>query len=245
MLQRRSAEHWAGRLYMRRISLRITRVLSTVTAITPNGLTYLMMFTGVLAGVALVVPGIAGAVLGALLIQVYLLLDCVDGEVARWRRQTSLTGVYLDRVGHYMSEAALLTGLGLRATDLLHREGGGSHWEWAFLGTLAALGAILIKSETDLVDVARARSGLTAVEDSAAVPRSSSVAKARRAASFLKFHRLVGAVEASLLILAAGIADAVHGGLFFTRIAVVALAAIAMLQTVLHLLSIVLSSRLR
>ncbi len=245
MLQRRSAEHWAGRWYMRSISLRITRVLSTMTVITPNGLTYLMMLTGILAGAALVIPGLAGAVLGAFLIQLYLLLDCVDGEVARWRRQTSLTGVYLDRVGHYMSEAALLTGLGLRAADLLHRHGPTSHWEWAFLGTLAALGAILIKSETDLVDVARARSGLTAVEDSAAVPRSSGVAKARRAAAFLKFHRLVGAVEASLLILAAGIADYVHGGLLFTRLAVVVLAAIAMLQTVLHLLSIVLSSRLR
>ncbi|WP_441251502.1 CDP-alcohol phosphatidyltransferase family protein [Kitasatospora sp. McL0602] len=245
MLQRRSAEHWAGRYYMRSISLRITRVLSTVTVITPNGLTYLMMLTGILAGAALVIPGLAGAVLGALLIQLYLLLDCVDGEVARWRRQTSLTGVYLDRVGHYMSEAALLTGLGLRGADLFHHAGTASHWEWAFLGTLAALGAILIKSETDLVDVARARSGLTAVEDAAAVPRSSGVAKARRAAAFLKFHRLVGAVEASLLILAAGIADAVHGGLFFTRLAVVVLAAIAMLQTVLHLLSIVLSSRLR
>nr|WP_179419696.1 CDP-alcohol phosphatidyltransferase family protein [Streptomyces sp. TLI_235] len=245
MLQRRSAEHWAGRLYMRKISLRITRVLSTVTFITPNGLTYLMMLTGILAGAALVIPGLAGAVLGALLIQVYLLLDCVDGEVARWRRQTSLTGVYLDRVGHYMSEAALLTGLGLRATDLFHQEGTAAAWQWAFLGTLAALGAILIKSETDLVDVARARSGMTAVEDSASVPRSAGVAKARRVASLLKFHRLVGAVEASLLILAAGIADAVHGGLYFTRLAVVVLAAIAMLQTVLHLLSIVLSSRLR
>ncbi|MFF1869215.1 CDP-alcohol phosphatidyltransferase family protein [Streptomyces sp. CB03911] len=245
MLQRRSAEHWAGRLYMRSISLRITRVLAPVTFITPNGLTYLMMLTGILAGAALVVPGLAGAVLGALLIQVYLLLDCVDGEVARWRRQTSLTGVYLDRVGHYMSEAALLTGLGLRAADLFHRDSGGSKWEWAFLGTLAALGAILIKSETDLVDVARARSGLSAVEDSAAVPRSSGVAKARKAAAFLKFHRLVGAVEASLFVLAAGVADAVHGGLLFTRLAVVVLAAVAMLQTVLHLLSIVLSSRLR
>lgn len=245
MLQRRSAEHWAGRLYMRKISLRITRILSTVTAITPNGLTYLMMVTGILAGAALVIPGLAGAVLAAFLIQVYLLLDCVDGEVARWRRQTSLTGVYLDRVGHYMSEAALLTGLGLRGVDLFHREGTAAHWEWAFLGTLAALGAILIKSETDLVDVARARSGLTAVEDAASVPRSAGVAKARRAAAMLKFHRLVGAVEASLFILAAGIADQVHGGLFFTRLAVVVLAAIAMLQTVLHLLSIVLSSRLR
>ena len=77
------------------------------------------------------------------------------------------------------------------------------------------------------------------------MPRSAGVAKARRAASLLKFHRLIGAVEASLFILAAGIADQVAGGLFYTRLAVVVLAAIAMLQTVLHLLSIVLSSRLR
>ncbi|MFF4653686.1 CDP-alcohol phosphatidyltransferase family protein [Streptomyces sp. NPDC001380] len=245
LLDRRSGEHWAGRIYMRSISLRITRLLVDVRRVTPNGLTYLMMLTGVLAGAALVVPGLAGAVLGALLIQVYLLLDCVDGEVARWRRQTSVTGVYLDRVGHYLAEAALLTGAGLRAADLFHRDGSAAHWEWAFVGTVAALGAILIKAETDLVDVARIRSGLPAVQDAASVPRSSGVARARRAAAALKFHRLVGGVEASLVVLAAGIADAVHGDLLLTRVAVGVLAAIALVQTLLHLASIVLSSRLR
>ncbi|WP_055588154.1 CDP-alcohol phosphatidyltransferase family protein [Peterkaempfera griseoplana] len=244
LLDRRSGEHWAGRIYMRRISLRFTRLLVN-TRVTPNSLTYLMMLTGIVAGAALLVPGIAGAVLGAVLIQVYLLLDCIDGEVARWRRQTSVTGVYLDRVGHYLAEAALLTGAGLRAADLFHRDGGASHWEWAFLGTVAALGAILIKAETDLVDVARIRSGLLAVQDAASVPRSSGVAKARKAAAALKFHRLVGGVEASLVLLAVGIADAVHGDLLFTRIAVAVLAAIALVQTLLHLASIVLSSRLR
>jgi hypothetical protein len=244
LLDRRSGEHWAGRIYMRNCSLRITRLLVN-TRVTPNALTYMMMLTGIAAGASLIVPGLAGAVLGALLIQLYLLLDCVDGEVARWRKQTSLTGVYLDRVGHYLSEAALLTGAGLRAADLLHKDGTASHWEWAFLGTLAALGAILIKAETDLVDVARSRSGLPAVQDSASVPRSSGVAGARRIAAALKLHRLVGGVEASLLLLAVGIADAVHGDLLFTRIAVALLAAIALVQTALHLASVVLSSRLR
>ena len=138
-------------------------------------------------------------------------MDCIDGEVARWRKQTSITGVYLDRVGHYLSEAALLTGAGVRAADLLHRDGSVSHWEWAFIGALAALGAILIKAETDLVDVARIRKGLPAAEDTSSAPRSSGVAKARKAAAMLKFHRLVGGVEASLVLLVAGIADAVHG----------------------------------
>ncbi|MDX3238341.1 CDP-alcohol phosphatidyltransferase family protein [Streptomyces sp. ME03-5709C] len=241
---RRSGEHWAGRIYMREISLRWTRHLVN-GRVTPNQLTYLMIVAGIAAGAALLVPGLAGAVAGALLIQLYLLLDCVDGEVARWRKQTSITGVYLDRVGHYLSEAALLVGFGLRAADLFHRDGAGTQWGWAFLGTLAALGAILIKAETDLVDVARSRSGLPAVQDEASVPRSSGLALARKAAAALKFHRLVGGVEASLLILAAGIADSFHGDLLFTRIAVCALAAIAVLQTLLHLVSILASSRLR
>ncbi|MGP3999822.1 CDP-alcohol phosphatidyltransferase family protein [Streptomyces sp. 8N706] len=240
---RRSGEHWAGRIYMREISLRCTRHL-VHSRITPNQYTGLMIVAGVAAGAALLVPGLAGAVLGALLIQLYLLLDCVDGELARWRRQTSITGVYLDRVGHYLSEAALLVGFGVRAADIFHRDGASTQWQWAFLGTLAALGAILIKAETDLVDVARTRSGLPAVKDEASVPRSSGLALARKAAAALKFHRLVGGVEASLVILAAGIADFVQDDLLFTRIAVALLAAIAVLQTVLHLVSILASSRL-
>ncbi len=241
---RRSGEHWAGRLYMREVSLRVDRYL-VGTRITPNQLTYLMVVAGVLAGAALLVPGLAGALLGAVLIQVYLLLDCVDGEIARWRRQTSITGVYLDRIGHYLSEAALLVGFGLRGADLWG--GGGSpEWLWAFLGTLAALGAVLIKAETDLVDVARARGGLPAVKDEAAVPRSSGLALARKAAAALKFHRLVGGVEASLFILLAAVLDLIAGGgLFWTRLGIAVLAGIAILQTLLHLVSILVSSRLR
>ena len=240
-LASRNGEHWAGRLYMRRISLRLTRQLVR-TRVTPDQLTWTMVVCGMAAGAALMIPGLTGAVLAVILMQLFLLFDCVDGEVARWTKRTSVTGVYLDRVGHYLSEAALLVGFGLRTTALF---GGHPDWLYGFVGTLAALGAILIKAETDLVDVARTRSGLPAVRDEASVPRSSGLALARRAAAALKFHRLVGGVEASLVILAAGIADAVVGGLGVSRVAVVVLAAIAVLQTLLHLVSILASSRLR
>jgi phosphatidylglycerophosphate synthase len=245
---RRSGEHWAGRMYMREISLRWTRHL-VATRITANQLTYLMVLAGVAAGAALLVPGVAGAVAAALLIQLYLLLDCVDGEVARWRATTSVTGVYLDRVGHYLAEAALLVGLGLRAADLFGSQGPAPDWLWAFLGAVGALGAILIKAETDLVDVARSRAGLPAAADAAAAPRSAGLALARRAAAALRFHRLIGGVEASLLILAAAVLDLLAGQetgeLFFTRLGVALLTAIALLQTVLHLVSVLASSRLR
>ncbi|MET7711765.1 CDP-alcohol phosphatidyltransferase family protein [Streptomyces sp. NPDC005407] len=240
---RRSGEHWAGRLYMREISLHIDPYLVN-TKITPNQLTYLMVVVGVLGGAALLIPGLPGAILAVVLFQIYLLLDCVDGEVARWRKQTSITGVYLDRIGHYLCEAALLVGFGVRGADVFHQDGS-TNWLWAFLGTVAALGAILIKAETDLVDVARQRSGLPAVKDEASVPRSSGLALARRAAAALKFHRLVGGIEASLFILVVAILDMVQGDLFFTRLGIAILAGIAVVQTLLHLVSILASSRLK
>ncbi|AXE83211.1 transferase [Streptomyces atratus] len=229
---------------MREISLHIDPYLVN-TKITPNQLTYLMVVVGVIGGAALLIPGLTGAILAVVLFQIYLLLDCVDGEVARWRKQTSITGVYLDRIGHYLCEAALLVGFGIRGADVFHQNGTSTNWLWAFLGTLAALGAILIKAETDLVDVARQRSGLPAVKDEASVPRSSGLALARRAAAALKFHRLVGGIEASLFILVAAILDVVHGDLFFSRLGIAILAGIAIVQTLLHLVSILASSRLK
>lgn len=75
------AEHWAGRLYMRALSLRVTRLMLG-TRVSPNQITTVMVFAGVLSGVALVIPGLGGAVLSVVFMQLYLLLDCVDGEVA-------------------------------------------------------------------------------------------------------------------------------------------------------------------
>ncbi|MER5305710.1 CDP-alcohol phosphatidyltransferase family protein [Streptomyces lasiicapitis] len=239
---RRSGEHWAGRLYMREISLRCDRYLVN-TRITPNQLTYLMTVAGVLAAPALLVPGIWGAVLGVVAVQLYLLLDCVDGEIARWRKQYSMSGVYLDRVGAYLCDAAVLVGFGLRAADLWGS--GRIDWLWAFLGTLAALGAILIKAETDLVAVARHQQGMAPVQESASEPRTSGVALARKAAAALKFHRLILGIEASLLILVIAVVDQIRGDLFFSRLGVAVLAGIAVLQTLLHLVSILASSRLK
>ncbi|PVE12645.1 transferase [Streptomyces scopuliridis RB72] len=227
---------------MREISLRVDRYLVN-TRVTPNQVTYVMTVAGALAAPALLVPGITGAVLGVLAVQLYLLLDCVDGELARWKKQYSMTGVYLDRVAAYVCDAAVLLGFGLRAADLWGT--GRIDWLWAFLGTLAALGAIMVKAETDLVGVARHQQGLAPVKEAASEPRSSGMALARRAAGALKFHRLILGIEASLLILLLAILDSVRGDLFFTRLGVAILAGIAVVQTLLHLVSILASSRLR
>ncbi|GIH22045.1 transferase [Acrocarpospora phusangensis] len=233
-MERRNGEHWAGLLYMRKLSIYVTWALAK-TPISPNQVTGLMILSGVLAGAVLALPGLAAAIGAALLIQLYLLLDCSDGELARWTGRTSIAGVYLDRVGHYFAEAALLIGLGFRASETL------PDW-YTVLGFAAALGAILIKSETDLVDVARARSGMVAAtEASAAQFQSAKIRMARRAAAALRFHRVIQAVELSLIVVVAAVLD-----LWFpaTRILTVACAIIAGVQLILHLVSILASRRL-
>jgi phosphatidylglycerophosphate synthase len=236
-LASRNGEHWAGRLYMRKISLRVTRLLVR-TPVTPDQLTWTMVVCGVASGAALAIPGPAGAVLAALLMQLFLLFDCVDGEVARWKGQNSATGIYVDRLGAYLADAALLAGAGFRAAE----SGLGG---WLSLGIATALGVVLLKASTDLVDVARARRGLPVADDEATRPRSQGVATVRRVAAAFKIHRVTNGIEASLVLLAAAVADLALGGVEATRWALAGLAAVTWLMVPAHLLSILSSSRLR
>ncbi|MFF7335097.1 CDP-alcohol phosphatidyltransferase family protein [Streptomyces sp. NPDC008150] len=236
-LASRNGEHWAGRIYMRRVSLRTTRHLVR-TPVTPDQLTWTMVVCGIASGAALLIPGLAGAVLAVVLMQLFLLFDCVDGEVARWKGQNSAAGIYVDRLGAYLADAALMIGIGFRAAQ--NGVGG-----WLSLGIVTALGVVLLKASTDLVDVARARRGLTVADDEATRPRSAGVANVRRLAAAFKIHRVTNGIEASLVLLAAAIADVFVGGVDVTRWVLIALAAITWLMVPAHLLSILSSSRLR
>jgi phosphatidylglycerophosphate synthase len=240
VLARLNDEHWAGRLYMRRVSPYAT-VLFARLGWSPNAVTVAFMVSGVAAGVLAAVPGLGAAVGVAVLIQLYLLFDCSDGELARYTGRTSAAGVYLDRMGHYLGEAVLLAGLGVRAQGHFSLAGG-----YVTAGLAAAVCATLIKAETDGVAVARASSGLNGQhDDEALAPRSAGLARARRLAAALRLHRIIQAVELSFLILAAAIADQATGGLAATRVLVVAALAVGAVMTVAHLVAIVASRRLR
>jgi phosphatidylglycerophosphate synthase len=239
---RRNSEHWTGDLYQRRLSPYLTRVLLG-TAITANGVTVLMIVTGAAAGAALLLPGLAGAVLAALLGQLQMLWDCCDGEVARWRRTFSPAGFFLDKLGHTVAETAIPLALGVRADG-----GFGSLGGWTTLGALLAVLVLVNKSLNDAVHLARSASGLPRLEDRAeeAAPRGAGVRRLRSLARFVPFHRAFHSVELTLLALVAAVVDAASGGgLGATRVLVVALVVAAAVTVVGHLAAILSSSRLR
>jgi phosphatidylglycerophosphate synthase len=241
IFERNSGEHWAGRLYVRRISPYLTRALLR-TRLTPNAVTGLMIVSGLAAALVLTLPGIVPAVAAVLLIQLQILFDCSDGELARWQHRTSPVGVYLDRLGHYLTETALPIGLGVRADGGWDAIGG-----WTTLGLLIAVLVLLVKSETVLVHVARAEAGLPLVEDSqtVAAPRARGLRRLRRVAGTLPFFRAFVAMEATLLALAAALVDAAAGDASGSRALVTVLVPIAAITAAGHLLAILTSSRLR
>ena len=240
VLARLNDEHWFGRLYMRRLSPYATIVFARL-GWSPNAVTVCFMISGVAAGSPGTAASTPAAIGVALLIQLYLLFDCSDGELARYTGRFSATGVYLDRMGHYLAEALLLAGLGVRAQGHFSLAGG-----YVSAGLAAAICATLIKAETDIVVVARASAGLDGKhDDQALAPRSQGLAQARRLASALRVHRIIQAVELSVLILAAAIVDAATGSLTATRALTVAALAVGALMTVAHLVAIVASRRLR
>jgi len=230
---RNSGEHWAGRLYVRRLSPYLTRRLIP-TRLTPNAVTWLMIAVGVGAAALIALDGVATAGGAVILIQLQILLDCSDGELARWRRQFSPVGIYLDRFGHYLTETLFPIALGLRADEPV-------------LGLVAAVLALGVRTESALVAVARLESGRGKADDSAAVaaPRMSALARLRAAVGFFPFFRAFVAMEFTLLVLAAAIVDAGAGDHDATRVLVIALVPIAAVTAVGHLVAIVTSSRLR
>ncbi len=240
IIDRLNDEHWAGRLYMRKLSPFATWVFARL-GWSPNAVTLAFIGCGIAAGVVAAFGGLATAVAAAALIQGYLLFDCSDGELARWSGRTSATGVFLDLIGHYLAEAALLIGLGLRAQGHLTDSG-----PYVSAGLAAAVLAVIVKAETDNVVVARAKEGLPAAYgDEALQPAGSGLALARRLASVLRVHRITHAVELSLLILAAAVADEIRGGLLATRVLMLACLVVSALMVVAHLAAIVFSRRLR
>ena len=226
---RNSGEHWAGKLYMRGFSPYLTRLLIG-TRVTPNGVTWLMILVGLVAATVLTLPGPWPALAVVVLIQLQLLLDCADGEVARWRGERSALGVYLDRIGHWLTEAALPIALGLRTGDQTYVR----------LGLVIAVLVLLIKGESALVTVARAESGQPPAGDTreVAAPRAGVLRRLRRMLGFAPFFRAFVAVEATLLALVADILDA-------TEVLVVALVVVAAVTALGHFVAILTSQRLR
>lgn len=242
---RANAEHWVAHLYLRDLSPYVTWVLLK-TPISANGVTGLMILTGWATAAALLIPGIWGPLLALILGQLQMLIDCCDGEVARWRKTKSPAGHFLDAVGHYTTEALIPLALGLRAAGFADNSRP-IDWMWVALGAFLSIVIILNKVLNDLVRVARAMSDLPKLADAkgANAPRPGMVAKLRRMARFVPFHRIYHSVELTIIAFIAAVVGLAAGELLVSQILVTVLLPLSVLAIIGHFVAIMTSSRVR
>lgn len=84
--------------------------------LTPNQVTTVSMLLGLLAAAAFATGRPAGMVAGAVLLQIAFTADCVDGQLARYSRQFSKLGAWLDSVFDRGKEYVVYAGLAIGAT---------------------------------------------------------------------------------------------------------------------------------
>ncbi len=142
------------RYVCRPISIRLTRRILP-SSVTADQVSQAMIAAGIFSALVLAFPWRGTFFIGALLLQLWYLIDCMDGEVARYRyykqtgrisidkRDTSLTGMYYDMINHYLMNflvpAAMAFGLYLKSGALSVLLG----------GMLASLGQVLLLAMHD------------------------------------------------------------------------------------------------
>lgn len=234
VLNRRVAEHWSGPLYMRRISPYLSKVLLSL-GFSPTVVTWLMVLSGWLAAASVIKTGLIGAILAVFFAQLQMLFDCSDGEMARVSQRFNPAGIFIDRFGHYSTEALIAIAFGIRvfleSEELIVA---------IIYGLVLALLVTFNKVFNDMVHVARsfANLGKLSEDKNVAVPRNSLLAGLRSLFRFFPIHKIFHSVELSIIILISAIFD--------VSAQVLVLLTLAAFITVLgHLVAILTSSRLR
>ncbi len=156
--QRSNTDGWVDRALHRPLSRALCRRLVR-TGITPNQVTGTHIALGGLGALCIASGSHAWSIAGAFLLQVSVLLDCTDGDIARLKLDYSPVGGWLDTIGDNLVNAALFVALGVAAQDRLGPQAA------LGLGVLAGVGVALAAGTVGMLTFwqrARRRAGLPA-----------------------------------------------------------------------------------
>lgn len=130
--QTKADDGFIARHFDRRVSQWISRRIAH-TNITPNQITLVGMSIGLIGALLLARPGYWSKIVGSLLFVICVIVDGVDGEVARLRLKESNFGHYLDIVTDNIVHVAVFVGI---AFGLYHDTGDAGYLRflWVLMG---------------------------------------------------------------------------------------------------------------
>lgn len=108
--------------------------------ISAAGATYISMIIGVFGPLLLLDSNYYTRIVGAFIINFWIIFDCVDGNIARFKKSTSSFGTFIDGVSGYIIMSILYLSIGtsvyLYADTILFEE---RMWLYIFVGALGSI----------------------------------------------------------------------------------------------------------
>lgn len=98
LLKNRQAKDWWTATFGDPMSWMILSVIGDLPWITPTGITLLSFFMKILPAVLIIFNERSLVIVAAILLQFGQVLDSMDGNLARYRKATSISGGFLDRI---------------------------------------------------------------------------------------------------------------------------------------------------
>ena len=113
-IKKNSNSSWWVKLWVRKASFVFTFIFINL-GFSANLVSILSIFTVLGSFTCFLVPGSKYQIIGSLLINFWLILDCVDGNIARCKKQKKLYGEFIDDIGGYFAVAFFYISVGIGA----------------------------------------------------------------------------------------------------------------------------------
>jgi phosphatidylglycerophosphate synthase len=114
LMRSRWNEDWWSIVFGGPIGNVLNAVIADVSWITPNGITWVSFLCKLAAGPLLLLGTWSMDLTSAVLLQVHVVLDCMDGSLARYRKASSAIGAFLDKVTDMIGLVAITAAIGWR-----------------------------------------------------------------------------------------------------------------------------------
>lgn len=128
--------------HIRPISFLVTVPLVN-RGITPYAISVLSIYVALMSFLFLCIPTAVTRVIGGVLVPIWNILDCVDGNIARTTNKFAKYGSVIDAISGYYINALLPIGLGVAAFNIGDNYLGISPVFFLFIGGVGAIGSTL------------------------------------------------------------------------------------------------------
>lgn len=116
-IKKNSNSSWWVKLWVRKTSFLFTYLFINL-GFSPNAVSLLSIFVSLAACALFMTPAKWAVILAVILINFWLVLDCVDGNIARCRKIKTVYGEFVDDIGGYYTVAFVYLAIGVCAYNI-------------------------------------------------------------------------------------------------------------------------------